>query len=137
MGENDFRKSFSPKPACLAATENDFLLTEIFPFDPEMILHLHFHFKSFPGHTKHRESERKNAKHNTQRARERTRAPFQPPRAPIQPTSERKCESSDRSSHRELRSSQQARERTRAPIQPLTLIYLTPSSARRSPRQTP
>lgn len=99
MGENDFRKSFSPKPACLVATENDFLLTEIFPFDPEMILHSHFHFKSFPGHAKHRESERKNAKHNTQRARERTRAPFQPPRAPIQP---------------------RARESVRAPIDPAT-----------------
>ena len=23
LGENDFRKSFSPKPACLAATENE------------------------------------------------------------------------------------------------------------------
>ena len=27
--------------------ENGFLLTEIFTFDPEMILHPHFHFKSF------------------------------------------------------------------------------------------
>jgi len=43
-----FRKSFSPKPACLAVTENDFRLTNIFTFDPEMIFHPHFHFKSFP-----------------------------------------------------------------------------------------
>ena len=66
------------------------MLTEIYSFDPEMILHSHFHFKSFPGHAKHRENERKNAKHreserknNTQRERAKHRE------------SERKNESSD------------------------------------------
>ena len=92
-------------------------MTEIYALDPEMILHSHFHFKSFPCHAKHRESERKNAKNNTgraqpkkmqntERARERTRAP-------IQPTSERNNESSDpaneREKERELRSSHRHR----------------------------
>ena len=92
--------------------EIHFLLTKIYAFDPKMILHSHFHFKSFPGHAKHKESERKNSKRarerttqrerekerelrSSQRVRERTKAPIQPPRAPIQPTSERKNESSD------------------------------------------
>ena len=35
--------------------ENGFLLTEIFTFDPEMILHPHFHFKSFPEKKRERE----------------------------------------------------------------------------------
>ena len=38
--------------------ENGFLLTEIFTFDPEMILHPHFHFKSFPEKERERERER-------------------------------------------------------------------------------
>ena len=92
--------------------EIHFLLTEIYAFDPEMILHSHFHFKSFLGHAKHRESERKNAERarerttqrerekerelrSSQRVRERTKPLIQPPRASIQPTSERKNESSD------------------------------------------
>ena len=78
-----------------------FLLTRIYAFDPEMNLHSHFHFNSFLGHAKHRESERKNAERaqnkdqhreserkNAERARERTHPP-------TQPTSERKNESSD------------------------------------------
>ena len=65
--------------------EIHFLLTKIYAFDPEMILHSHFHFKSFPGHAKHRESERKN---NTERARTRMHHP-------TQPTSERKNQNSD------------------------------------------
>ena len=63
-------------------------MTEIYSFDPEMILQSHFHFKSFPGHAKHRESERKNAKHresDTERERERAK----------HRESERKNESSD------------------------------------------
>ena len=76
-------------------------MTEIYAFDPEMNLHSHFHFNSFSGHAKHRESERKNAERaqnkdqhreserkNAERARERT----QPP---TQPMNERKNESSD------------------------------------------
>ena len=35
--------------------ENCFLSTEIFTFDPEMILHPHFHFKSFPERERERE----------------------------------------------------------------------------------
>ena len=55
-GENDFRKSFSLFSVCLAVTENDFRLTSIFTFDPEMIFSPHFHFKAFP--EKERERER-------------------------------------------------------------------------------
>ena len=58
LGENHFRKSFSPKPACLAVTENDFRLTNIFTFDPEMIFFPHFHFKAFPEKERERESAR-------------------------------------------------------------------------------
>ena len=64
LGENRFQKSFSVKPTCLAVTENDFRLTNIFTFDPEMIFSPHFHFKVFP--EKERERERV-------RARERRR----------------------------------------------------------------
>ena len=45
---------------------NAFLLTKIFPFDPEMNLRSHFHFNSFPGHShaqQHRE--KREAKHKT------------------------------------------------------------------------
>ena len=97
-----------------------------------MILHSHFHFKSFPSHAKHKESERKNAKNNTKRARERT--------TQRELSQKKRKTQREREKERELRSSQRARERTRAPIQPPTPIYLTPvtpSSARRSPRQTP
>ena len=84
-------------------------MTEIFAFDPEMILHSHFHFKSFPGHAKHRESERKNAERarerTTQREREKERRESERKNnierartrmhSPTQPTSERKNQSSD------------------------------------------
>ena len=36
-------------------SENDFRLTNIFTFDPEMIFHPHFHFKSFPEKERERE----------------------------------------------------------------------------------
>ena len=125
--------------------EIHFLLTKIYAFDPEMILHSHFHFISFPGHAKHRESERKN---NTERARERTQREQEKEQhresknqnTPSDPANEWEKEPKLLSSHRELRSSKRVRERTKAPIQPLTSIYLTPvtpSSARRSLRQTP
>ena len=66
LGENRFQKSFSVKPTCLAVTENDFRLTNIFTFDPEMIFSPHFHFKLFPEIERERERERA-------RARERRR----------------------------------------------------------------
>ena len=69
LGENRFQKSFSVKPTCLAVTENDFRLTNIFTFDPEMIFSPHFHFKSFS--EKERERERA-------RARGEDRAPVSP-----------------------------------------------------------
>ena len=105
-----------------------FLLTKIYAFDPEMNLHSHFHFNSFPSHTRTQreqrewEKERRESKthSNTERARERTRAPIQPPRAPSP-----KRTATQREWEKE----------------PTTLIYLmpvTPSSTRRSPpRPTP
>ena len=62
LGENDFRKSFSPFSACLAVTENDFQLTNIFTFDPEMIFSPHFHFKAFSEKERERERERARAR---------------------------------------------------------------------------
>ena len=47
--------------------ENDFRLTNIFTFDPEMIFHPYFHFKSFP------EKERKREKREPRSERERER----------------------------------------------------------------
>ena len=61
MGENDFKKSFSPFSACLAVTENDFRLTNIFTLDPEMIFSPHFHFKAFLERERERERERESA----------------------------------------------------------------------------
>ena len=56
-------------------SEIAFLLTKIYPFDPEMNLHSHFHFNSFPGHSPRtatqREREKRNIKQtHTQRERE-------------------------------------------------------------------
>ena len=39
--------------------ENDFWLTNIFTFDPEMIFHPHFHFKSFAEKEREREREKR------------------------------------------------------------------------------
>ena len=58
MGENDFLKSFSPFSACLAVTENDFRLTNIFTFDPKIIFSPNFHFKSLPEKEREREREK-------------------------------------------------------------------------------
>ena len=65
-----------------------FLLTKIYPFDPEMNLHSHFHFNSFPSHSPRtatqREREKRNTKQtHTQRERE-LRSLTLPPRPPIQ-----------------------------------------------------
>ena len=49
--------------------ENSFLLTEIFPFDPKMILHSYFHFKSFPG-SRETQRAREKRQNTTQRERE-------------------------------------------------------------------
>ena len=118
-----------------------FLLTKIYPFDPEMNLHSHFHFNSFLGHAIHWESERKNAERaqnkeqhreserkNAERSSERkNQTIFLPLRAPIQPPRasgpKRNC----------LR-----REWEKEPTAPIYLTPVTPSSARRSPpRRTP
>ena len=42
--------------------ENDFQLTNIFTFDPEMIFSPHFHFKAFPEKERERERERTRAR---------------------------------------------------------------------------
>ena len=84
-----------------------FLLTKIYPFDPEMNLHSHFHFNSFPGHSprtatqrdaqQHREKERRETQNKrTHRENElrslnhlprppihKPRPPIHEPRAPI------------------------------------------------------
>ena len=60
LGENDFSKSFSPKPACLAATENE-IFRKIISYWPTFTpltrkwFYTHFHFKSFPEKEKERE----------------------------------------------------------------------------------
>ena len=58
--------------------ENDFQLTTIFTFDPEIIYSPHFHFKSLPEREREREREREShrkkelSEQKRERARERT-----------------------------------------------------------------
>ena len=47
--------------------ENDFRLTNIFTFDPKMILHPHFPFKSFPEKEREREREREKREPRSER----------------------------------------------------------------------
>ena len=63
-----------------------FLLTIFYAFDPEMNLHSHFHFNSFPSHSPHTATQREREKRNTKVTRTQR---------------EREL----RSSHRDLRSS--------------------------------
>ena len=42
-----------------------FLLTIFYAFDPEMNLHSHFHFNSFPSHSPHTATQREREKRNT------------------------------------------------------------------------
>ena len=46
----------------MAVTENDFRLTNIFTFDPEIIFSPHFHFKAFPEKEREREREKERAR---------------------------------------------------------------------------
>ena len=82
LGENRFQKSFSVKPTCLAVTENDFRLTNIFTFDPEMISLLIFTSNHF---RREREREREREKRREERAqiRERERAQITPRRRAV------------------------------------------------------
>ena len=50
--------------------ENDFWLTNIFTFDPEIIFSPHFHFKSLPEKGRERERERERRESPDQRERE-------------------------------------------------------------------
>ena len=69
MGENDFRKSFSSKPACLAATEMKFSRNS-FPVDQYLLLlHSYFRFKSFPKREREREREREKREPRLKRGR--------------------------------------------------------------------
>ena len=61
--------------------KNGFLLIEIFTFDPEMILHPHFHFKSFSEKYREREGRESPDRRERERERERRESPNQ--RAPI------------------------------------------------------
>ena len=63
------------------------MLTNIYSFDPEMILHSHFHFKSFP--EKEREREREREKREPRSERKRGRRDFAGDR-----TARRSCRSS-------------------------------------------
>ena len=124
FSENDFRKSFSPKSACLAATENEIFrkFTSCWPkFTP--LTRKWFYTLIFT-------SNHFRVTQNTERARERTH--------PLtQPTSERKNQTSDPATESFDPANEWEKEPT-APIQPPTSIYLTPitpSSARRSSRQ--
>ena len=49
-------------------SENDFRLTNIFTFDPEMIFHPHFHFKSFLEREREREREREKREPRSRRS---------------------------------------------------------------------
>ena len=61
------------------------MLTKIYSFDPEMILHSHFHFKSFPEkeREKERERERERERRESPDRRERGRRDFAGDRAPV------------------------------------------------------
>ena len=122
-----------------------FLLTRIYAFDPEMNLHSHFHFNSFPGHAKRTATQREREKRNTkctrtQRERE-LRSIFQPPKAPIQPP--RPPIQPPKPPIQPLRAPSPKRnclrrEWEKEPTAPIYLTPVTPSSARWSPpRPTP
>ena len=100
-------------------SEIHFLLTEIYAFDPEMILHSHFHFKSFPGHAKHRESERKNAERARERTtyREREKEQYRESERKNAERARERTTQREREPERTLWPSQWVKERTKAPIQ--------------------
>ena len=52
-------------------SENHFLLTNIYSFDPEIILHSYFQFKSFPERERERERERRESPDRRERERGR------------------------------------------------------------------
>ena len=70
-----------------------FLLTKIYPFDPEMNLHSHFYFNSFPGHSprtatqrdaqQHREKERRETQNKRTHRENELRSLNHLPRPPI------------------------------------------------------
>ena len=108
LGENDFRKSFSPKPACLVATKNAIFRKssscwpKFTPLTRKWIYTLIFtsiHFQVTQEHKEIKESERKNVERAKRTATQR----------------EREKERELRSSHQELRAqnAQQHRESER------------------------
>ena len=122
LGENDFRKSFSPFSACLVATENTIFRKlyscwpEFTPLTRKWIYALIFtsiHFRVTLHAQQHRENERRETQNQQRIQRECTlrsltpppRAPIQPPRRPTQPP-RRPIQSPDlRSSHRDVQPS--------------------------------
>ena len=96
LGKNDFRKSFSPKPACLAATENEIFqkFTSCWPkFTPltwkwiYTLIFTSIHFR------KEREREREREKREPRSERERKkRLRWWSRRSSIMPLVDRDCE---------------------------------------------
>ena len=101
LGKNDFRKSFSPKPACLAATENEIFqkFTSCWPkFTPltrkwiYTLIFTSIHFR------KEREREREREKREPRSERERKkRLRWWSRRSSIMPLVDRDCERARRS----------------------------------------
>ena len=52
-------------------SENHFLLTNIYSFDPEIILHSYFQFKSFPEREREREREKREPRSERERERKK------------------------------------------------------------------
>ena len=158
LGENDFRKSFSPFSACLVATENTIFRKlyscwpEFTPLTRKWIYALIFtsiHFRVTLHAQQHRENERRETQNQQRIQRECTlrsltpppRAPIQPPRRPTQPPRRPIRYPDLRSSHREVRAQNATafgESESTEPTAPIYLTPVTPSSARRSPpRRTP
>ena len=100
LGENDFLKSFFPKPTCLAAVNVIFQKIASYwlkfsPLTQKWFYTPIFTSNHFRGYAKHTESEREKAKHNIERARARK------PRSKREREREPRSESTDRRSRRQ------------------------------------
>ena len=124
LGENDFSKSFSPKPACLAATENE-IFRKIISYWPTFTpltrkwFYTHFHFKSFP--EKEKEREKREPRLEREREEEETSLVIAPlvDRAPRRSQLRARSSIDKRRDRRAVWSSDKRARRTIAPISPL------------------
>ena len=115
--------------------ENDFRLTNIFTFDPEMIFSFHFHFKAFPEKEREREGERARAreekKPNSQSISRLRRSPVRAPGGAISRRSPRRSRSRAVASSRLRSRSTRAVTRSRSQID----RKIAPSRARTVDRE--